>query len=126
MQKCHILHSPIDLKKFRSQHDAFKEKYRLEKGRKRKQKSRIRLIEKRGSEQAQENMWKSKSRAKLVKERGTKITQAQQNKWESKSRTKLIKEKGANTVQAQENKRKFKSRNSLWLGNFTNTFSNLE
>ena len=73
-KKCNISKLNIDITELTSQLNSFTEGFRLEMGRKRKQKSRIKLREEKGTEviKAEQNKQIQKSRKKLREEKGTK------------------------------------------------------
>ena len=107
-----MLQCEIDLTEFKSQHDAFKKGYRLEKGRIRTQKSRIKLTERKGLEYLRKQYceWKTNSRSKLIAEKGSTRVKEAENEWESKRRAKQIEQKGLEQVQAEGRKKQAKSR----------------
>ena len=86
-QQCTISKSNIAIEEFGIQLNAFKEGFRLEMGRKRKQKSRI----------------------KLIMERGKDTINMEQNKRKAKSEIKIRESKGQEKVQKETNERKAKS-----------------
>ena len=81
-KNCRIHQANIDRDEFKNQLDSFKEGYRMEMSRKRKQKSMAKIRAEKGPEiiKAQHNEHVRKSRAKLKAENGPEITKAEQNK----------------------------------------------
>ena len=71
-KKCNISSLEIDTVEFTSQLKSYREGFRIEVGRRQKQKSRAKLLIERGHEAIREdqNKWKQKSQAFLVTERG--------------------------------------------------------
>jgi hypothetical protein len=114
-KKCRISKSNIDRLEFTSQLNSFREGFRLELGRKRKQKSQTKLREEKGTEviKAEQNQRKLKSRTGLREEKGTEVNKTEQNKSKMKSRTKLREEKGIEVIKAEQNKTKLKSQTKL-------------
>ena len=76
--------------------DSFKEGYRLELGRKQRQRSRIKEQQEKGKDQVmkERNQSKLRSRAKLVAERGSSQIRKEENLRKAKSRKKLLVERG--------------------------------
>ena len=114
-QQCTISESMIDTAEFASQFNAFKEGFRLEMGKRRKQKSRAKLIDERGKEaiKKDENERKSKRRAEIKEKRGEDAVKKDQNRIKSSSDAKIKEEKGIETFKKVANDRKMKSRNKM-------------
>ena len=81
-QNCKIYQLHIDITEFKSQLDSFREGYRLDMSRKRKQKNRTKLSEEKGPEvlKAEQNKHIKKSRAKILEERGPEVIKVEQNR----------------------------------------------
>ena len=105
--KCKISKLNFDSKDFADQLKAFRDGFRLQNIRKRKQKSRAKLTEEKGIEKYNEEIrnQKRKSRAKLA-EKGKE----NQSRWKHKSRNKLRVEKGPKIMREKQNAWKLKSR----------------
>ena len=90
----------IDKTEIINQLNAFKEGFRLEKGRKYKQKSRQKFLEEKGSGAVkdQQNKHKVESRVKLLEEKGIETVREEQNKHKVKSRANLCIERGIEAV----------------------------
>ena len=111
-QHCKISHSNIDIKEFKSQFDSYREGYRLEMGRKRKQMSRDKLLVERGPVQIRKevNEWKIKSSDKILVERGPVQIRKEVNERKIKSRDKILVERGPVQIRKEVNEWKLKSR----------------
>ena len=114
-KNCRIHQANIDRDEFKNQLDSFKEGYRMEMSRKRKQKSRDKLRAEKGAEliKAQHNEHARKSRVKISVEKGPEIIKSEQNKQKLKSMEKLRAEKGPELMKAQYNEHVRKSRERL-------------
>ena len=111
-RQCNISKSIRDLKEFTSQLDSYKEGFRLEMARKRKQRSHAKLIEERGKDTVKkdQNERKMRSQAKLKEEKGKDTIKKEQNERKMKSQANIIEEKGKDTVKKEQNEKKIKSR----------------
>ena len=111
-QQCSISQSNIDIEEFESQLSAFKEGFRLEMGRRRKQKSQAKLILERGKDTMMKNQnnRKTKSDAKMKETRGEETFKRDQNERKTKSRAEIKQERGEKTVKKDQNERKAKSK----------------
>ena len=136
-QNCKISLLHLDSKELTSQLVSFNEGFRLEMSKKRKQRSRTKLLDEKGPEVIKAeinrqkskrlaklkeekgpeaikvimNQQKAKSLAKLKEERGSEVIQAEKNRVNQKSRDKLRKEKGVNVIKDEQNKQKLINRN---------------
>ena len=95
-QQCTISESSIDAEEFASQLNAFKEGFRLEMGKRRKQKSRAKLLDERGKEaiKKDQNERKSKSDAKIKEEKGIETFKTETNYRKAKSRAEIKEKRG--------------------------------
>ena len=114
-KRCPIVELNLDKTEFTSQLGSFREGYRLDMSRKRKQRSRANQLIQKGPEimKAEINQQKQKSRVKLVKEKGLEVIKAEINEQKQISRMKLIKEKGSEVIKAEMNEQKQKNRVKL-------------
>ena len=102
-RQCTISQSNINIKEFGNQFSAFREGFRLEMGRKRKQKSRMKLILEKGKDAIkwEQNELKAKSRIKSRVEKGPSKVRKEQNAWELQSRKRKM-ESDLENVQTNE------------------------
>ena len=102
---CKISQINIEMDDFKANLDSFREGYRLELGRRRKQRSRNKLIEERGLVQLrnEKNQRKLKSKDKLLAEKGPEQFRKEENERKVKSKGKLIVEKGPVKFRKEEN-----------------------
>ena len=86
-QQCTISKAGIQIEEFTKELESFREGFRLEMGRKRKQKSRVKLNDERGKDTMKkvENQWKKKSMANLIEKRGKDTVKYEQNQRKEKS-----------------------------------------
>jgi hypothetical protein len=110
-QQCFISGANIDLTQFTVQLDSYREGFRLEMGRKRKQKSQAKLINERGKDtvRKEHNERQGKSQAKLKAERGNDTVKKEQNERKVKSQAKVNEERGTDTVKKEHKERQAKS-----------------
>ena len=109
---CLITKSILDISEFRNQYDSFKEGFKLEMGRKRKQKSRSNQIEKKGLEQVrnEEAKRKEKSKSNQIAKKGLAQVRNEETKRKEKSRSNQIEKKGLEHVRKESNKSTLRSR----------------
>ena len=102
---CQINKLSIDKKQFEDQLASFKEGFRLEMNRRRKQKSRAKQLAEKGPEiiKAEMNKQKIGSRRNLRDQKGPEIIKAEMNKQKINNRKKLIVERGPVHIKIQEN-----------------------
>merc|ERR1711867_184988 len=112
---CKIQDLQIDRIQFDRQLESFKEGYRLEMNRRRKQKSRAKLLEEKGPEiiKAETNRHKLNSINKKKDEKGPIAAMEELNKQKIKSREKMKAQKGPEIIKAETNEHKIKSRNKM-------------
>ena len=113
--KCEISKLNIDTVEFTSQLNSYKEGFRLEFGRRWKQKSRTKLTKERGEKAMKDDdkKHKTKNRAKGLVERGKEAINKEQALWKMKSREKLTAERGEKAMKDDDKKRKQKSQEKL-------------
>ena len=103
----------LNIKEFTRQLDSFKEGFKLEMSRRRKQKSRIKLREEKGNEKVK--ALQSKYQMKMREEKDNEVTKADQNSRKEKSRAKLKEEKGKEHIMEEDNEHKLRSRDKLMV-----------
>ena len=110
-KSCLISTSISNHSEFKNQYDSFKEGFRLEMGRKRKQKSRSNQIEKKGLEQVRKESNKNTltSRFNQIEKKGLEQVRKESNKNTLTSRSNQIQKKGLKQVRKEETKRKEES-----------------
>ena len=114
---CPIIEMKLDKTELISQLGSFREGYRLDMSRKRKQRSRAKLKAERDPEvlRTQRSQHNEMSRNKLKEEKGYEYIKTQRKEQKQKSRVKLTKEKGVEVIKAEMNKQKQKSRVKLTM-----------
>ena len=102
-QKCKISKLKLDSKELLSQLNSFKEGFRLEMSKRRKQRSMAKLLAEKGPEviKAEKKIINLKSRAKLREEKGPEVIKAEIKKVKQKSKAKLKEEKGPEVIKAE-------------------------
>ena len=106
--KCEISKLNIDTVEFTSQFNSYKEGFRLEISRRRKQKSRTKLTKEKGEKAMKDDdtKRKQKSQEKLTKERGEKAMKEDDKKRKQKSQEKLTAERGEKAMKEVQSKKK--------------------
>ena len=114
-QNCNIYQLHIDTTEFKAQLDLFREGFRLDMSRKRKQKSRAKLLQEKGPEvvNLEHSRQAQKSRAKLLEEKGPEVIKVEQLRQKQKSRAKLLEEKGPGVIKVEQRRQIQKSRANL-------------
>ena len=98
------MNSILIKKQFESQLQSFKDGYRLEVNRRKKQKSRAKLLEEKGPELIKEEMkdQKSRSRKNLRDEKGPEIIKAEVKEQKARSRKNLRDQKGPEFIKKEK------------------------
>ena len=104
-KQCSISESNIDIEEFESQLSSFKEGFRLEMGKRKKQKGQAKLILERGKDAIKndQNKWKSRSEARIKETRGEETFKKNQNERKAISGAKIKQERGEETVKKDQN-----------------------
>ena len=102
--QCKIHELNIDKKQFDSQLQSFKDGYRIEMNRRKKQRSRAKLLEEKGPELFKEEMkdQKSRSRKNLRDEKGPELIKVEMKEQKSRSRKNLRDQKGPELIKKEK------------------------
>jgi hypothetical protein len=113
--KCNISKLNIDIKEFSSQLNSFKEGFRLEMGRRRKQTSRMKLRDEKGIDliKKEQNEHKLRSRANLREEKGIDVIKKEQNEHKQRSLANLREVKGVEVIRKEQTQHKLRSQANL-------------